>query len=472
MPVTHHVLCVDDEPSLLDTYRQYLDPPKVASAALDRLRARAAGKSEPDTSVRIRRPSVLPEGWVLTQASSGERALEIARELKAAGDEICVGIFDVKMAPGIDGIETMARVLEIYPRMRCAIVSAYNDRTVDEINNVFSPMHRDQWDFMNKPFSDQEIRQKLRTMASAWITKQAELVATKELEQLNANLQNLVTERTRDLADAKDKLAVSEARMKAELEAAARVQTLLNLQPWPEAAPIDTSARLESSVETGGDVCGVLRPAPDEYVFYICDVLGHGAGAAMGTVLVYSTLRAIERHTAAAVNAGRAQLDEESGLSMSPARLLRDLNFAMRDATKGSLYATCLIMAVNLRTSVLKFASASHEWPLRYRAGAASIVPLVRANPLGAADDSVYQDTRDTLAPGDTLLMFTDGLIEATPPEGMRPFHRGALFKLFDQIPKESALQVSQAVLAGFRKVVPASTPLEDDVTFVVIRRP
>lgn len=471
MPVTHHVLCVDDEQSLLDTYRQYLDPPKIVSAALDMLRARSAGKSEPDSSVRVRRPSVLPEGWVLTQANSGERALEIARELKAGGDEICVAIFDVKMAPGIDGIETMARVLEIFPRTRCAIVSAYNDRTVDEINNVFSPMHRDQWDFMNKPFSDQEIRQKLRTMASAWTTKQAELVATHELEQLNANLQNLVTERTRDLADAKDKLQLSETRMRGELEAAARVQTLLNLQPWPEGTPIDAAARLESSVETGGDVCGVLRPSADEYIFYICDVLGHGAGAAMGTVVVYSTLRSAERHAAAAISAGKAHIDDESGLSLSPARLLRDLNFAIRDATKGSLYATCLILAVNVRTSVCKFASASHEWPLRHRAGATTIVPLVRANPLGAADDSVYQDTRDTLAPGDTLLMFTDGLIEATPPAGMRPFHRGALFKLFDQLPKESAAQVNEAILAGFRKVVPVETALEDDVTFLVIRR-
>lgn len=471
--MANHVLIVDDEQNLLDTYRQYLDPPKLVSPALDRLRAlRAGGGSADSDPVRVRRASVLPEGWVLTQADSGERALEIVRELKAAGDEVCVGIFDVKMAPGIDGIETMARTLEIFPRMRCAIVSAYNDRTVDEINTVFGPIHRDQWDFMNKPFSDQEIRQKMRTMAAAWLSKQAELMATSELESLNANLQNLVSERTRDLAEAKDRLLVSETRMRMELEAAARVQVLLHLQEWPVGSPIDSTARVESSVETGGDVCGVLRPSPDEYVFYMCDVLGHGAGAALGTVLVHATLRSAERHAAAALEEGRAVIDQETGLSLSPGRLLRELNVALRDATKGSLYATCLIMSLNLKTSVCKYASAGHEGPLKHREGVTSIVPLLRANPLGSSDDSVYQDTRDSLFPGDTVLLFTDGLIEATPPEGVRPFHRGALFKLFHAIPKETAAEVSGAIFTGFRKVIPAELPMEDDVTFLVVRRP
>src|SRR5215813_8203522 len=134
-----YVLVCDDEIGVLDSYQQYLLP--QAESALDRLRRLKGGAAPP-----ARGP--LPEGWELACVRSGEEALALGERIAAAGDELCAGFFDVKMPPGIDGIETILRLLERFPRLRCAVVSAYNDRSVDQINSLFGVAHQDRWDFL------------------------------------------------------------------------------------------------------------------------------------------------------------------------------------------------------------------------------------------------------------------------------------------------------------------------------------
>ncbi len=199
-----YILLVDDDPGVLESYVQYLK----GTAGGKALQALRSIRTDAGSGVLTADPSnVVPQGWDILTAESGEAAVSLAERVGKDGGQICVGFFDVKMPGGIDGIDTMFKILRLFPGMRCAVVSAYNDRSVDEINSLFEPGHRDCWDFISKPFSEAEVRQKVRMLSSLWNHADAERKALAELASMNAELERLVEERTRELQLAKERLA-------------------------------------------------------------------------------------------------------------------------------------------------------------------------------------------------------------------------------------------------------------------------
>lgn len=455
-----YILVTDDEPGIVETYKQYLGP-KVGGGALDKLRKlkAAAPTGGAEAAPATPKEQLLPPGWQFISASSGEQALQLGAEIKEKGGEVCVAFFDVKMPPGIDGIETMLRLLKVFPRMRCGIVSAYNDRSVDEINSLFDPAHRNQWDFISKPFTEAEIRQKARMLGAAWIATEAEALARAELADLNASLERLVQERTAALQQTQHALASSEARMKQELTAAASVQMMLFPTAWPSGGALDFAYRIEPSAETGGDICGYLDLGPGLTAAYVCDVTGHGAAAALGTAIIHSSIMAFEHEA-------KSRPPEQP---VTPSEILVRLNQIIRQTTRGSLYASCFVAVIHSAKGRMVYSSAGHEWPLIYKEGRAGVLPLLPAPLLGSTEAPVYANLDSPLLPGDVLLLYTDGLTDAKDARG-KPFDRRRLFKAFSAAPRDSAKLIMEAIDRAFREAVPASAPLEDDVTCVVVR--
>ena len=163
MTANRTILIVDDEPETLRGYEEYLVPP--AAPAPKRSSRQGGGPAESAAA-----PEMAPEDerYELALALSGEEAIAKARELAAAGTPVAAGFFDVKLGGGIDGIETVQEVRKTSPDLYCAVVTAFHDRTVEEINRIFGPEFRDHWDYLNKPFTQGEIVQKARQMVAAW----------------------------------------------------------------------------------------------------------------------------------------------------------------------------------------------------------------------------------------------------------------------------------------------------------------
>jgi len=123
------------------------------------------------------------------------------------------------------------------------------------------------------------------------------------------------------------------------------------------------------------------------------DVAGHGIDAVTGMVAARNSLRGL-----AITGAG-------------PAELLRMLNGVMCNLTSGVI-GTVVCGLYNPETHVLRWARAGHLPPVLVRGETAAELPLPGGVLLGMDPDAQYEEAIEPLRPGDTLLLFTDGLIE------------------------------------------------------------
>lgn len=161
MEENRRIIIVDDEPEALKGYAAFLSPQEEI------IQKKSSRRQSSDQQGN---PSV-HHTYNLFPASSGEAALEIAKKEVAAGNPFAAGFFDVKLGPGMDGLATIQAIKALQPDIHCVVVTAYQDRNVDDINKLFGDDFRDQWDYLNKPFTQGEIVQKARQMVSAWNRK-------------------------------------------------------------------------------------------------------------------------------------------------------------------------------------------------------------------------------------------------------------------------------------------------------------
>jgi serine phosphatase RsbU (regulator of sigma subunit)/PAS domain-containing protein len=200
------------------------------------------------------------------------------------------------------------------------------------------------------------------------------------------------------LAATRDQLADSEQRVAEEHLLALRLQQAImppDEQPV-EAAGIDVAVRYRPVGEghlVGGDWYDALLMPSQDVLLVVGDVAGHGIDAVTGMVAARNSLRGL-----AITGSG-------------PAELLRMLNGVMCDLTSG-VVGTVVCGRYNPDTSVLRWARAGHLPPVLVRGRTACELPLPGGVLLGMDPDATYEEATQSLEPGDTLLLFTDGLIE------------------------------------------------------------
>jgi serine phosphatase RsbU (regulator of sigma subunit) len=200
------------------------------------------------------------------------------------------------------------------------------------------------------------------------------------------------------LAATRDQLADTEQRVAEEHLLALRLQQAImppDEQPV-EAAGIDVAVRYRPVGEghlVGGDWYDALLLPSQDVLLVVGDVAGHGIDAVTGMVAARNSLRAL-----AITGAG-------------PAELLRMLNGVMCELTSG-VVGTVVCGLYHPGTSVLRWARAGHLPPVLVRGRTACQLPLPGGVLLGMDPDASYEEAIQPLRPGDTLLLFTDGLIE------------------------------------------------------------
>ncbi|WP_254705661.1 PP2C family protein-serine/threonine phosphatase [Streptomyces vilmorinianum] len=143
----------------------------------------------------------------------------------------------------------------------------------------------------------------------------------------------------------------------------------------------------------GGDWFETVRLHFGRSLLVVGDVMGHGLDAAVD------------------MNAYRSALRDVASTDLPPHRVLRQLDSVVAD-DGGMRPATCLLAQVDPARRVATFASAGHLPPVIVAAdGSADLVELPVGPPLGTGVGG-YEPVNRTLAPSDTLVLFTDGLVE------------------------------------------------------------
>ena len=193
-------------------------------------------------------------------------------------------------------------------------------------------------------------------------------------------------------------LAVARDQLAEEHLLALRLQQAIMPPDTPpvEAAGIDVAVRYRPAGQghlVGGDWYDTLLLPNDEVLLVVGDVAGHGIDAVTGMVAARNSLRGL-----AITGAG-------------PADLLRMLNGVMCHLTSG-VVGTVVCGLYNSQTDVLRWARAGHLPPVLVRGGVARDLPLPGGVLLGMDPDAGYEEAIQPLEFGDTVLLFTDGLIE------------------------------------------------------------
>ena len=200
------------------------------------------------------------------------------------------------------------------------------------------------------------------------------------------------------LAATRDQLADSEQRVAEEHQLALRLQhAIMPPDEVPVDVPgVDVAVRyrpVEAGHLVGGDWYDAMLLPDKDLLLVVGDITGHGIDAVTGMVAARNALRGL-----AATGAG-------------PAELLKHLNYAACHLTEG-IAGTVICGKYAPDTRVLHWARAGHLPPVLVREGAGETLPLPEGMLLGLDPLAEYEEASFQFRVGDTLLLFTDGLIE------------------------------------------------------------
>jgi len=154
-----------------------------------------------------------------------------------------------------------------------------------------------------------------------------------------------------------------------------------------------------------------------------------------------------------------------------PQMVLEEVNNQLHQDNPTFMFVTLIYALFNPNTGTLTYSIAGHDPPMLVSAdGTVTELPRTKGVALGIAPDIVYTQETVTLAPGDTVVMFTDGVTEAMNADNEQ-FGLTRLAEIFDGNPADSALAANEAVFEHVRKFA-GDAPQSDDITCLTLRRP
>ena len=128
-------------------------------------------------------PSVEAPSYELSYASSGDKAIALVRSAKEANNPFAVAYIDIRMPPGIDGIEAIQRIREFEKDLEIVIMTAYSDRPITDIVTNMELLHK--LLYIRKPVAHEEIQQITRALVEKWNLEQE---ATRQRQRLKTVL--------------------------------------------------------------------------------------------------------------------------------------------------------------------------------------------------------------------------------------------------------------------------------------------
>ena len=169
------VLVIDDNRSIHDDIRKILAAPSLTAVALDVIEAALFGRSA---------DPIRQTQFEVDSAYQGKEGVLLVKQALEAGQPYAMAFVDVRMPPGLDGVETIQKIWELYPDIQIVLCTAYSDYSWDE---MFAQLgHRDGLLILKKPFDTVEAFQLAHMLTEKWALCQQSRRKTEELKSMVA----------------------------------------------------------------------------------------------------------------------------------------------------------------------------------------------------------------------------------------------------------------------------------------------
>jgi len=244
------------------------------------------------------------------------------------------------------------------------------------------------------------------------------------------------------------------ARITEEVDKASKIQRDLLPPPEFRTGDIRIGAGVITSSEIGGDFYDYFPLGEGRLGLVVGDVSGHGVQAGMVTT------------------AAKASLHSLIGLGVTtPAALLFGMNNAILATARQSLLMTCLIVVIDPANDRMALANAGHNFPylIRRRGEGPEMIQDVAGYPLGFEENCSYGETTCAFGPGDTLCLYSDGIVECVGPEG-EEFGYGRMEGVLARAGNYSPTELRD-LLRRSAELFSGSATFEDDLTLLVAAR-
>lgn len=247
------------------------------------------------------------------------------------------------------------------------------------------------------------------------------------------------------------KESVERAGSERELQLARRIQRSFLLSEFPSRARTEVHATNVSSKEVSGDFYDVVPAGEEDVLLAIADVSGKGVPAALLSSMLQASVRT------------------QAGNVSSPAAMMRAINtLACQRASTGQ-FATFFLAVLHEPTLTLRFTNAGHNFPVLLRANGEQELLQKGGVVVGMLDGPEYEEDTVTLAPGDRVVFYTDGVSEAENADGDM-YGEERLYAHLAAAPADlSAERLVDHVLAGVRAHLDG-VEAGDDITVMALR--
>jgi len=326
-------------------------------------------------------------GFTVSEAKSGIEALRRSRE-----DPPDLVLSDWMM-PGMDGLD-FCREFRAMARESYGYFILLTSKSGKE--EIAHGLDAGADDFLTKPVNASELR--ARIAAGDRILRME-----RELNEKNRLVKSTLDE-LQSLYDALD----------SDLIEAKKLQQSLVSDRYRDFGPADVSLLLRSSGHVGGDLVGFFPISATRVGLYGIDVSGHGISSALMTARLAGYLSAVTPDQ----NLALRRMPDGSFAPKPPSETIAALNQLILNEMETEHYFTLLLADVDLVSGKVVMAQAGHPYPAIQRANGQVEFIGGGGLPVGLINGAEYRDFEISMAPGDRLMIHSDGVVECAAPDG------------------------------------------------------
>jgi serine phosphatase RsbU (regulator of sigma subunit)/predicted ester cyclase len=245
---------------------------------------------------------------------------------------------------------------------------------------------------------------------------------------------------------------IERERVEHELRVARRIQQASLPKEVPKLEGWQLSPFYQPAREVGGDFYDFHFLSDGRVGLVVGDATGKGVPAALVVTATYSMLRAVAQALG----------------SFSPGQVLAQVNETLLARIPQNMFVTCFYAILDPNSASLSYANAGHDLPYLRRRGGYAEELRARGMPLGLMSRMSYEEGEASLREGDSVLFYSDGLVEAHDPEGEMfgfPRLRARVAEHAEERPLREFLMEELYSFVG------EGWEQEDDITLLTLKR-